>query len=508
MTPNIETLAPPPTRRAVIAGAAGVGIALAGAMAFARKEGKEAPNLVLIMSDEHNAKLMGCTGRSTILTPAMDGLAAQGARLNRCYAASPICAPARQSLLTGLYPPEHGQLGNQFVFSKEGRTVFHHLHEMGYRTAAFGKLHANDPDNDLGFQERASEGENQEYHALCGRLRRGEYLTDEADIAENKLFRRMGDPHLWAAPLPEGEEHPDARTLRDALDYLHKHRRQRFAMVCSFILPHHPWVVPSEYYHRFDPETIDVPKVLRNDLDDSPWALQRYFKEGFWDMGPRAHRLCRARYYGAVAYVDSLVGQVLARIDALGLAENTLVIYCSDHGDMVGEKGLWRKTLMFDGAEQIPAIVRLPGVIPAGVVREQLINQVDLMQSAVGLMGLEPMADVSGQDLSACLREDAPGPTFTYSVEGASPNGGAPHMLMVRSDRYKYVRYNEDFGTGQMVAELYDMAEDPDEVNNLAGMPAGMQAELDHAAEADRFFAALRPCPWPIERYEGTEKED
>lgn len=508
MTPDLALRPHPPSRRAVLTGAAGAGLALAGAFALARRAGHDTPNLVLIMSDEHNARLMGCTGRSRIVTPALDGLAAQGARLDRCYAAAPICAPARQSLLTGLYPPEHGQLGNQYVFSKKGRTFFHHLRELGYQTAGFGKLHANDPRNTLGFQERAGEGRNQDFHAMCNKLRKGEQLTEPQDIAENKLFRRLSDTHLWGAPLPEGTPHPDDRTLADALAYLDRHKRDRFAMLCSFILPHHPWVVPRDFYYRFDPDAIDMPAIDADDLDDSPWALQRYFKEGFFDMGTRAHRLCRARYYGAVAYMDHLVGQVLARIDALGLAENTLVIYCSDHGDMVGEKGLWRKTLMFDGAEAVPAIFRLPGVVPAGVVRQQLVNQVDLLQTGLGLLGLETLPEVSGQDLAACVRDDAPGPEFTYAVEGASPKGGAPHMVMVRSHRYKYVRYNEDFGTGLPVAELYDMAADPEESTNLSGLPKGVEAELTHAAEADRFLAALRPCPWPIERYEGPDKED
>lgn len=465
-------------------------------------------NVLLISSDEHNAGWMGHAGHPWVKTPRLDRLAADGLSLTGAYAASPVCAPARQSLLTGLYSPEHGQLHNHFVLDARTRTLAHHFGEAGWDTACIGKMHTNNEHLDFGFRYRPTNtGLSPEKVAEAVRGAKGGRGASW-DGADHSLFRSGPDRRFIGAPLEDAAEVPDARIAQLALDYLARPHTRPFFLYVSFLQPHFPWYLPKEWYYQYNPDDLPLPEVDESDLKDSLYALERYRQQGWDRMSPQLRRLIQARYAGGLGWMDHHVGVLLDALDAAGLRENTVVAYVSDHGEMAGQKGLWLKSLMFEGAVRIPVILRLPGVIPAGARSGVLTSQVDLFPTLAALSGAPAPAGLSGQDRSAALVEGAPGPERVFSIEGAQVSGGLPAILMSRSARWKLNLYRQRYGGGDRFMELYDLEADPQELRNLAYDPAHAEVVAAETAAAEAFYAGLRPCPYSFRKERALEAED
>lgn len=450
------------------------------------------------MADEHNPRLMGCAGHPTVLTPHLDALAAQGTRFSNAYAAAPTCAPARQSVLTGLWPQEHGQYSNVHVLHPDTRTLAHDFTEAGYVTGAIGKLHTNNEGELFGFTERRPCPAQGDIRVAITGDRAALRPRTDGDRAEADAFAAIPDPKLWGAPLDDPRLHPDLRVLQRSLEFMKKNRRRPFFLLASFFEPHFPWLLPREAYYRYDPAALPPLPIDPDDLDDSPWALKLLLDRGWFAMDDAQHRLCRARYYAAVSWVDELVGAVVAGLDALRLTERTLVLYLSDHGDMASEKGLWRKNVMFDGAARVPLIARLPGVLPAGAVLDAPVNHTDLLPTALSFAGLQPAGRVNGRDLSPWLRGEAPPPEDTWSMELPEVGLDHPRILMMRNDRWKFVRYRRRYGGPDRYVELYDMKADPLESRNLA-YDADQSERVQRLWEkGDFFLGTLRSPVHPV----------
>lgn len=465
-------------------------------------------NVLLISSDQHNASWMGHAGHPWVKTPHLDRLAGDSLACTAAYAAAPVCAPARQSLLTGLYSPEHGQLHNHFILDARTRTLAHHFGEAGWDTACIGKMHTNNEHLDFGFRYRPTNtglSPEQAAEAVRG-LKSGD--TRFWDPADHILFKESPDRRFIGAPLEEASEVPDARITQLALDYLARTHQRPFFLYVSYLQPHFPWYIPKEWYYQYNVDDLPIPEVDEADLRDSLYALERYRKEGWDRMRPELRRLILARYAGGIGWMDHHVGQLLAALDAAGLRENTLVAYVSDHGEMAGQKGLWLKSLMFEGAVRIPVLLRLPGVLPAGARSEVLLNQVDLFPTLAGLSGAPPALEATGADLSAALLGEVPGPERTFSVEGPQPGGGPPSILMVRSARWKLNLYRNRYGGQDRFVELYDLQEDPEERTNLASDPAFADIVAEERAAAEDFLARLRPCPYEVRKERGRDGDE
>jgi choline-sulfatase len=469
-------------------------------------------NVLFITSDEHNAKMLGCAGHPIIKTPNLDRLAAQGTRFTKAYCTQPICAPTRQTIITGLYSFEHGQYGNAYVFDRRHPTWAHHFKACGYTTACIGKMHTNNEDFHYGYDYRFSKFMISDEIMRCRQQK-----PPEDDPRDKALFDAVVDhwgkpPRLRARIAADADLEHDGIMTNESIAYLRRYvqwgSRQPFFLHTSLTQPHWPWVLPREFYYLYDPATIDYEPYRPGELDHNIFALRRRQAFGWEQNSDEINRLARARYYGAISWVDHNVGRLLDTLDELGLAESTLVIYSTDHGDMASEKGLWLKSLLFDSAARVPLIMRQPGVIPAGAVNETLIGHVDYFPTIAGLVGTAGRLPerISGRDLSACIRSSATagadsapkaaGPRFTIAFDGVRRDGSGCSQIMARSQRYKLLRYEVDDPSLRYV--LYDMDEDPNETRNLAYDPVYAAVVREHEAAMDDFFARLKPPLFPV----------
>lgn len=465
------------TRRELLAATG----ASAAAVGFTFRRRRRPWNILLISSDEHNARAMSCAGHPVVNTPNLDALAAQGVRMNAAYAAAPVCAPARQSLITGLWPPEHGQITNGHVFDAGNATLPGLWTANGLRTAAYGKLHTNS-EGAFGFGD-ARAGQDEWYVKRLRRELKGANPPGVIDPADQAVFDRIEDQRFWGMPLDDDHLLPDRAVLDMSLAFLAAQDDRPFFLYASFIQPHHFWTLPRAHYYAHAPADVDLP---RTHSTPDP-AATRMAARHHWprDMDEEATRLARARYYGGISYMDSLVGELLDGLEALGLARNTVVAYVSDHGDMLGEKGLWFKGVLYEDAVRIPVILRQPGVLPKGAVSDMPMSQIDLLPTLGGLANQPLEGTMSGRDLSQQILGKQPPVDHCFSVQGAFP-GAQPQSVLLRQDQYKLIEHATPKGQDPRW-ELYDLAQDPweereisaDQPDRVAAMSTRLNAWVD-----------------------------
>jgi arylsulfatase A-like enzyme len=455
-------------------------------------------NVLVLCADEHHAGAMGVEGHPDAYTPNLDALASEGAMLDRCYVSSPVCAPTRQSWLTGLHPEEHGQMGNQYVFDGGNSGLPEVFQALGYDTACFGKLHTRsgiEGNGAFGF-DRVLNQNTSDWSELRRSHRDkalGTFTVPTTEDWSTMPFsgfsgRSFHDPALV----------PDWVLTQEATSYVEQSRTNPFFCYLSLRAPHYPFWLPSSDYGLFDPADVTVATVASDALAASPGGQRAASSYNWAGMSETENRLVLARYLDSVAFADRMFGLILSALSTAGLAENTLVVYLSDHGDMMGEKGLWLKNVAFEGATRKPAILRMPGVIPKGIRLGQLVSEVDLLPTVIGLAGgqSELPTGLSGKDLSEALLLEAHGVpsqtwarshgvrarTHTFSSNFHNSTSYLPWMRVVQDERYKLVRY--ETRAGKKTYELYDLESDPSEETNLAD-------SADSGAIQDELEAAL-----------------
>lgn len=478
------------TRREMLKGLAAGGLAAITASsrpAHARR--RQRKNLLIISSDEHRHDAMSCAGHPVLQTPRLDGLAAQGVRLTQSIASAPLCAPARQSMLTGLLPSEHGQLGNGFVFDARHPTLVEAARDAGIYTAGFGKLHLNNGQEDLascaGFQ-RFDAGNTTElwYITELQKQLRSSKPPGRLDPEDEAVWKALStkDHRFWGMPLDDVSLLPDERIAALTKQELeHAPSDRPWLIYCSLRQPHHYWTLPRQHYYRYALELIDAP-VLPDGMTRRD--RERASRYGWDAMTPEQVAVCRARYYGAIDYVDTQVGGILDHLEKMGLAEDTVVAYISDHGEQLGEHGLWFKGTMHPGSVRVPTIIRAPSKLQAGSESEVLLAGVDLLPTLMNLAGWELPAmlpdgqPISGRDLSGALMGLEPGPKAQFAMMAG---GRGVDLSMVATQQHRLVAH----GLGRdrpKALQLFDRKSDPHGQADLArespATPA-LQADLD-----------------------------
>ncbi len=460
------------------------------------------PNVLFIMTDQHRADLMTCAGRDLVPTPNIDRIAARGVRFENAYCPYPVCLASRSSLLTGLYPHHTGAINNNDRLDWRYRTVAHHFAEAGYLTALIGKMHFNDA-HKHGFEYYLSINDWLMY--LGPKV---QHYANE--IASHQLsdvfFRTVNDDgagfpdvaDLWDGPSPwaghverypfdgvasqlEPEDHLDMFIARETNKFMERYRDQPFFLVASFMKPHTPFYPPRPWAEMYPVEEMALPPI--GDAEGYPEHIQQRIRR-IQSVGEERLRAARAGYLGNLAFVDSCIGHVCDALERLGLAENTIVVYTSDHGEMLGDHGLYQKFCLFEPAVRVPLIVSYPEQIPAGRVASALTEYMGLYPTLAELAGLALPAETTVVEMPDAPRRldatsfadvvrdpDLEGPPAVYSEY----NLRAPDpRYMIRTRRYKYV-----LNQGAM-DELYDLEADPGEVVNRIDDPAlrAVQGEL------------------------------
>ncbi len=443
------------------------------------------PNILFIISDQHRRDYSGCYGHPIVRTPQLDRLAAAGARFTGAISPMPLCGPARASALTGTHVHTHRYYNHNPQEPWCGLPTLGSLFSAGgYATGSFGKVHIKHEsrEQDFGFQERALR-----YYCRPDGV---EHYRDAAGDEYARLYNPewgVKDGVIEKAPAaynPENRplEMPDEAffdhlVAERTIDFLRRHREQPFCAWVGFEKPHPHLYVQKRFHDIYDPADFELPETNVEQPPDMPVPLplgQLNHCNCARGMTPARKRGCMAAYCACISHMDEQVGRVLDELDTLGLAKNTVVVYTSDHGEMLFAHGLLQKHCFYEESVAVPLLIRGPG-IAGGKVRNGPVSLIDLLPTLLELAGLPMPATLEGQSLAAPLRGTgtlaADRPVFSEFYW----NGRAERML--RKGRFKYVYFHDD------PHELYELEADPHELRNRINDPE--YAEIAVALRAE-----------------------
>ena len=419
------------------------------------------PNVLLVMADQLAASWLPAYGHSVVRAPHLSALAGSSTVFDGAYCPSPLCAPSRAGLLTGRLPSGTGVFDNAAELPAAAPTLTHALRAAGYFTALCGKMHFVGPDQLHGFEERLTTD------IYPGDL---DWTPDWRLGAGEQLpwyhtMESVLEPGVCPASMQQDYDDEVAfRAVRVIYDRARADDGRPFFLVASFANPHDPWEVRARYWDLYDREAIDPPAVPPLPLDQAdPHSRRLREMCGVDAASPSDEQVRAARhgYYAAVSYLDERVGELLAALREAGLDDDTIVVFTSDHGEMLGERGLWFKMSFFEQSARVPLLVRVPGGSGRRRVAEP-VSLLDLAPTLLELAGAPPLGDADGESLAPLMggaggRRSKP-VVGEYLAEGVN----AP-AVMVRRGPDKLIACPGD------PDQLYDLAHDPAELVNLAG---------------------------------------
>ncbi|TFG07672.1 MAG: DUF4976 domain-containing protein [Promethearchaeota archaeon] len=471
-------------------------------------------NVLFIMTDQHRADHMSCSGNKVLKTPNLDRLASEGTRFTNAYCTSPMCMPNRATLLTGLYPNVHGVRSNGINLAENVPTITQSLINRGWHTAAIGKLHLNFWGPPYKRKNKSAEffgdwmaeeiGDNpvqenfpmpyygfQEVEMVAGHgnFLTGHYINWLEERAPHYIepmkerFKKMDNFFLLYCETDLTEECYSTKYVEEkTIEVLEKQAEgyyggKPFFIHCSFPDPHHPVCPPGKYWDLYKPADIELPESFNNikNLYDHPFLGPHLIDPIFRGAMLRestAEEVLKflALTYGSVAMIDNSIGQILASLQKLGLAEKTIVIYTSDHGDFCGDHGMLLKgPAPFNGVLQVPLIWKVPGM-PEGNISDSLISTIDIPKTILELLGIKEKhqpPNMQGLDFSRVLKDPnkiAREKCLIMEDEEIGPKG--PLLCRLRhliTKKYKLTIYEGVPNHG----DLFDREEDPNELTNL-----------------------------------------
>lgn len=425
------------------------------------------PNFLIVMFDQMTPAALGCYGNGVVRSPSIDALAASGVVFDAAYANSPLCSPARSCMITGRLPSQTGCYDDGSYWPSTTPSVAHYLRAAGYRTILTGKMHFIGPDQLHGFEERRT---TDVYPADF------DWTPDwQRDDESNHMWLDEGMGSMLGAGVAEVTNQLlyDDEVGHEALRALHDIARQDdgrpFFAVASFSHPHDPYVTRQRYWDLYEGADIPLPAVGAANVDPHPHAerLGRMCCLDGKEVPDDAVRRARRAYLANVSYVDEWTGRLMETLHGLGLADDTVVILLSDHGDMLGERGHWYKCSFHEGSARIPLVIHAPQRLRPGRVAEP-VSLVDFLPTVLELAGLgeqEPVDELAGTFLLPLCdgsREHSPRTVFGEYMAG----GTTAPIVMIRRGPWKFVHGEGD------PDQLFDLAADPKELTNLAADPA------------------------------------
>lgn len=485
------------------------------------------PNIILIMADQLRFDALGCYGNSQIHTPNIDSLALNGTALDNHYIQNPVCAPSRCSILTGRYPKNHGTRDNGIPLRDEEITFPEILQENGYLTAAIGKMHFTTafcskineeddwPEDRYGFDI---------VHTTCDN-KTGEYLDwlkgiskKDYEIVKEQGERKMkedgasaakkdqsGPPQVYPSEV-EPAYHQSSWIADRTVDLIENAKEdQPLFILCSFVDPHHPFDPPSLYSAMYDPDKLEPPIAREGELSDKPPHFYRHrtghgFSNEKYDyrrLSARQWGEVRAAYYGMISLIDDNVGKILNALKMKGLEEDTLVLFTSDHGELLGDHGLlFKGPFMYDCLIKAPMIISWPGRVPSGARFRQITEHVDIMPTILEYAGVQVPYGVQGMSMAPILRGDSGGGR-SYALTEFNCYDWGLNLKTLTGNDYKLTYY-----AGERFGELYDRNKDPQEFVNLWNAPeyAPVRRELIKQL-LDRVIETEDTLPIRISKY-------
>jgi choline-sulfatase len=457
-------------------------------------------NLLFILSDEHNRDITGCYGNDFVKTPHMDALAARGTRFTSAYCNCPICVPSRASLATGRYVHDIRCWDNAHPYDGGNRGWGHRLIDDGHDVTAIGKLHYRSVDDRTGFSEEIDT-----LHVVDG-------IGDLLGLLRREQPER-GNVSNLAGDAGRGESsytRYDRRIAEESCAWLQRRAevesQKPWLLFVGFVLPHFPLVAPDAFFDLYPLDQVPMPR-FPDAIPDHPLLRQLRASMNYADyFDDDKMRIALAAYHGMVSFLDHNIGQLLEVLEKTGQAENTRVIYTSDHGDNLGNRGFWGKSVMYDDAVAVPMIMAGHD-IPAGLVVETPVSLVDLHPTFIEALGEELDEGDRARPGSSLFGVAANPPADRVVFSEYHAVGATAGMYLVRDGRYKLVYY-----VGHR-PQLFDLLEDPHEGTDLGLSPAHaevrarLEAELRQIVDPEAVNAlAFADQAARVEAHGGAEK--
>jgi choline-sulfatase len=424
------------------------------------------PNIVVVMADQMAAPALPMYGHPLVDAPNLERLASEGIVFESAYCSSPLCAPSRACLVSGQLASRIGVYDNAAELPASIPTFGHHLRRMGYYTCLCGKMHFVGPDQLHGFEERLT---TDIYPADFGWTPDWEHPSHRPSWYHNMLSIVQAGTCRTSNQLDFDEE-VAFQAVRKIYDLARAGDGRPFCLFVSFTHPHDPFAISQEYWDRYDHEAIDLPAVAQipvEELDPHSRRVHHVCDLGRYRQTEERVRRARHAYYGAISYVDDKVGQLVQALERAGLAEDTIILFTSDHGEMLGERGLWYKMSFFEWSARVPLLVHAPRRFAPRRVAEH-VSLLDILPTLVELAAGEDLvplaAPVDGHSLVPLLRGDE-GVGRDTAIGEILCEGAVAPCFMIRRGHYKYIYSTAD------PEQLYDLAADPNELCNLAVDP-------------------------------------
>ncbi len=451
------------------------------------------PNILIFMVDQLNGTLFPDGPADFLHVPNLRRLAERSARFANCYTASPLCAPARASFMSGQMPSRTRVYDNAAEFVSAIPTFAHHLRAAGYRTSLSGKMHFVGPDQLHGFEERLT--------------------TDiyPADFGWTPDYRRPGERIDWwyhnmgsvtgagVAEITNQLEYDDEvafNAVQKVYDHARGNNERPWLLVASFTHPHDPFVARRKYWDLYEncehlePKVGDLPAGRH---DPHSLRILASCEREKYDITTENIRRSRQAYFANISYLDDKIGEIVAALESTRQADNTIILFCSDHGEMLGERGLWFKMSFFEGSSRVPLMVCAPGIVPALV--KTPVSNVDITSTLCELAGVS-LTDISQwTDGESLLPVTAGAPrSRAVAVEYAAEASIAPMVCLIH-EGYKFTHCEAD------PPQLFELEGDPHELNNLAE-----GSDPAHAARVAQFMAMVRER-WDIAAFDAAVRE-
>jgi len=441
----------------------------------ARRSGRK-PNILVIMSDEHNVGVTGCYGNRIVQTPNLDKLARAGTVFENCYCNSPLCVPSRLSFTSGKYISRVGAWSNAcWLPDADYPSLPRILSEAGYESILCGKMHY-DNTRRYGFREIGG-NMNGSFKTGRGNRRKPDNLVPAPGISKRFDEFHAGDQSSIL--------NHDRKVTAATVEFLNRRGTQDkpFFMIVGYLAPHFPLIVPQQYWDRYKGQ-VPMPVIPEGHLESLP-RNYKHLRIAFnnEDVPDDVVRKGRELYYGLTHWLDVEIGKVLASLAESGASDDTIVIYTSDHGENMGEHGLWWKNAMFEHAARVPLIVSWPARWAGRQRRAGACSLVDVVQTIAELGGVDAPGDWNGDSMVKWL-DDPQTKWKDLAVSEYYAHNIASGSAMIRMGRFKYVYHAQADAEHPAERELYDLDADPGEFHNLANDP-------EHRDCVEKMHAAL-----------------
>jgi len=445
------------------------------------------PNILFIMADQLAPHFTGAYGHEVVKTPRLDALAARGMRFDAAYCNSPLCAPSRFSMMAGQLISKIGAYDNASEFAASIPTFAHYLKSLGYSTCLSGKMHFVGPDQMHGFESRVTTDIYPSDFAWTPNWQQADERIDKW-YHNMQTVKESGE--AMASFQIDYDDEVEFAAKRKLFDYA-RDGTKPWCMVASFIHPHDPYVARPEWWDLYDDEEIDLPRHPEYATDAFGQRVLEGIEAYSKPLALEEVRRARRAYYANVSYFDSKIGALVQTVEEMGQLDNTIIIVTADHGDMLGERGLWFKMSFFEGSARVPLMISSSSM--SSQVINSPVSTIDLCPTICELAGVtmsEVTPWITGESLCGLIQgEKRENPVL---MEYAAEASHAP-LVCIRKDRWKYIFCSLD------PEQLFDLDKDPNELDNLI-------EKTDYKSITHSFRDTMK-ATWNLDRFDQDVRE-